>query len=96
MSLHRFSIRFQKNCFGGAAAERFDAHGAGAGESVDEERTFDRRAENIEKRFAQAVAGRPEFQQARAFQYAAAIFTSDHTHDLIPLKPDDSVCATPD
>ncbi len=95
MSLHGFSVGLDEDRFRGAAAEGFDADGSSAGENVDKERIRDRGAENVEKRFTQAVAGGAEFQQARAFQYAAPIFASDNTHRLILPRPDDTACATP-
>ena len=57
---------FNEDGFCCAAAEGFDAHGAGAGENVDEARAFDRGAQNVEERFAKAVAGGTERESFEA------------------------------
>ena len=43
---------FDEGYVGGAAAEGFDADGAGAGENVEEARAYDAGAENVEERFS--------------------------------------------
>src|SRR5271154_3964158 len=47
-----------------AAADGFDAHGAGSGEEVDEEGVRNGRAEDVEEGFAQAIAGGAEALRA--------------------------------
>ena len=73
-------VIFDEGYLGGAPAEGFDAHGAGAGEYVEEARACDRGAEDVEERFAQAVAGGTESEAFQALQYAAAIFAGDDAH----------------
>jgi hypothetical protein len=65
-----------------AAANRFDADGAGAGEKIDEERVVHRGAEDVEQGFAQTIAGGADFEIARSFQKTAAIFACDDAHDM--------------
>ena len=71
---------FDEGHVGGAAAERFDADGASAGEDVKEARANDTRAEDVEERFAKAVAGRAKREPLQALQDAAAIFAGDDSH----------------
>jgi len=73
-------VVFDEGYVGGAAAEGFDAYGAGTGEDVDEARPYDSGAEDVEERFAQAVAGGTESESFQAFEDAAAIFAGDDTH----------------
>ena len=53
-------VVFDEHDFEGAAAESFDADGAGAGEDVEETRAGDVGAEDVEESFAEAVAGGAE------------------------------------
>ena len=62
-----FGARFDEDCFARAAADGFDAYGAGSGEEVNEEGIFYGRAENVEEGFAQAIAGGAKALRARAF-----------------------------
>lgn len=71
---------FDEGYVGGAAAEGFDANGAGASEDVEEAGAYDAWAEDIEKRFAEAVAGGTESEAFQAFEDAAAIFAGDDAH----------------
>ena len=71
---------FDEDDFRCSAAERFDADGSGARINIDESGAFDGRSNDVEKSFAQAVAGRTEFQPAETFQDAAAIFSRDDAH----------------
>ena len=59
--------RFDENCFARAAADGFDSHGSCSGEEINEKRIFDGRAEDVEERFAQAIAGGAEALRARTF-----------------------------
>jgi len=77
-----FGVRFDEDCFARAAADGFDAYGAGAGEQVHEEGVFECWAEDVEQGFTQAIAGGPEALCPGAFQRAAAIFSGDYTHGL--------------
>jgi len=53
-------VIFDKGYIRGAAAEGFDAYGACAGKDVEEAGAYNARAENVEERFAEAVAGGTE------------------------------------
>ena len=79
-----------------SAAERFDADRAGARVGVDEQRVHDRRAENVEERFTQAVARRAHAQLARALQMTAAVLAGDDSHVLILPSPARSAAASSD
>ncbi len=70
----------RKATSGGAAAEGFDAYGAGAGEDVEEARACDAGAKDVEERFAEAVAGGTEREAFQALEDAAAIFAGDDAH----------------
>lgn len=72
---------FDKGCVDRAAAEGFDADGAGAGEDVEEARASDGGAEDVEECFAEAVAGGTEGEAFEAFEDAAAIFAGDDAHE---------------
>src|SRR4249920_2306397 len=61
-------VVFDEGYVGGAAAEGFDADGAGAGEDIEEARAYNPGAEDIEKRFAQAVAGGTKSEAFEALQ----------------------------
>jgi len=74
-------VIFEEGYVGGAAAEGFDADGAGAGENVEEARARYGGAENVEERFAQAVAGGTESEAFQALQDTAAIFSGDDAHE---------------
>jgi len=73
-------VIFDEGYVGGAAAEGFDADGAGAGEDVEEARACYGGAEDVEERFAQAVAGGTESEALQALQDTAAVFASDDAH----------------
>src|SRR5258708_1888923 len=55
-----FRMMFHEGDKCGAATDGFDTDGAGAGEKIEEAGAVDTRAENIEKGFAEHVAGRTE------------------------------------
>ena len=61
-------VGFDENCFARAAADGFDANGAGSGEEVNEQRVLERGAEDVEEGFAQAIAGGAKAKRARTFQ----------------------------
>ncbi len=71
---------FDEGHVSSAAAEGFDADGTGAGKDVEEARAYHARAEDVEKRFAQAIAGRTESEAFQAFEDAATIFAGDDAH----------------
>jgi len=73
-------VIFDEGNVGGAAAESFNADGAGAGEDVEKARADNAGAEDIEKRFAQAVAGGTKSEPLQALQDTAAIFAGDDAH----------------
>src|SRR5690348_5220396 len=74
-------VLFEEDDFLRAAAECFDADGAGSREDVQEARAFDHRAEDVEESFAEAVAGGPEFASPERFDLAAAELSGDDAHD---------------
>jgi len=76
-------VVFDEDDFEGAAAEGFDANGAGASEDVEEARAGDVGAEDVEESFAKAVTGRAEGVALEAFEDAAAIFAGDDAHSLL-------------
>src|ERR1700689_5067292 len=76
-------IAVNEENFARASADGFDSDCASAGVQVDEERVFDGRAENVEERFAQAVAGGADAQEPWSSQLAAAVFSGDYAHDLV-------------
>ena len=53
----RRRVLLHKNCFACAAAERFNADGASACEQIEKAGAADEIREDIEERFAKAVAG---------------------------------------
>jgi hypothetical protein len=59
-------VIFDEGYVGGAAAEGFNAYGASAGEDVKEARAYNARTEDVEERFAKAVAGGTEGEAFRA------------------------------
>jgi hypothetical protein len=70
-----------------AARQRFEAEGAGAGKDVEHARPLAGRAvgeatvgENVEQRFARAVAGRAHGAALRRRQGSAAVLTADDPH----------------
>ena len=71
---------FDEGYVGGAAAEGFDSDGAGAGEDIEEAGADYARAEDVEKRFAEAVAGGTKREAFQALEDAAAVFAGDDTH----------------
>jgi len=73
-------VIFDEGYVGGAAAEGFDADGAGAGEDVEEAGADYAGTEDVEERFAKAVAGGTEGEAFEAFEDAAAVFAGDDAH----------------
>ena len=71
---------FDEDYFCCAAACGFDTDGAGAGEDVEETRTGDVGTEDVEKGFAEAVAGGTEGVAFEGFKDAAAVFACDDAH----------------
>lgn len=71
---------FEKGYVGSAAAESFDADGTGTGEDVEEAGAYYAGTEDVEERFAQAVAGGTESEAFEAFEDAAAVFAGDDAH----------------
>ncbi len=79
--LDRGRVGFYEDRFFRAAADGFNADCSGTGVEVDEKRVLDRRAQNIEKRFAQAIAGGAQAQFPRAFEQPASKCSGDHAHE---------------
>jgi len=73
-------VIFEEGYVGSAAAESFDADGTGTGEDVEEAGAYYAGTEDIEERFAQAVAGGTESEAFEAFEDAAAVFAGDDAH----------------
>jgi len=73
-------VIFDEGYVGGAAAEGFNAYGAGAGEDVEEARAYYTWAEDVEERFTQSVAGGTKSEAFEALEDAAAIFSGDYAH----------------
>jgi hypothetical protein len=80
---------FDEDGFRGAAAEGFDAYGTSAGEDIHEARAYDTGAQNVEERFAEAIARGTKGKAFEAFQDAAAIFTGDDAHGSTIPEVDD-------
>ncbi len=74
-------VIFNEGNVSGAAAESFNANGAGSGEDVEEARADYAGAENVEESLAQAVAGRTKREALQALQDTAAIFAGDDAHE---------------
>jgi len=73
-------VIFDEGYVGGTAAEGFDADGTGAGEDVEEAGAYYAGTEDVEERFAQAVAGGTEGETFETFEDAAAVFAGDDAH----------------
>ena len=71
---------FDEHDFSSTAAERFDADGASAGEEVEEAAAGDAFSQDVEKRFAEAIAGRAKGKALEAFKLAAAKCSGDDAH----------------
>ena len=65
-----------------AAAECFNANGAGSGEEVAKDGAFNARSEHVEKRLPQPVAGRPGFYSLGTDQQMGAKFSCYHAHGI--------------
>jgi len=63
-----------------APAKRFDADGARARIEIHKRGAFHGRAQNIEQRFPQAIARRPQQLPLQAAQRPAPVFSGDHSH----------------
>src|ERR1700674_169931 len=86
---------FDEDDFRGAAAERFDAHRACPRKNIEESRPSDCRTEHIEKSLAQTIAGGTQSKAFEAFQDAAAIGSSDDTHEIAILQTQDGELNSP-
>jgi hypothetical protein len=74
-------LRFDERSVTRAAAEGFDGDGSGARAHIDEKRIVHGGAEDVEKSFAQTIAGGAHFQPARAYEWTAAKCSGDDAHD---------------
>ena len=72
---------FDENRQTRAPADGLDADRARARVQIYEERILDRRAENVEKSFAQTVARGPQAQLAGSLELTAAVCSGNHAHD---------------
>ncbi len=63
-----------------AAAEGFNADGAGAGEEVEEVGAWDSGGENVEEGFAEAVARGAEVGRIEGFELTRAVSAGDDAH----------------
>jgi len=73
---------FDEHDFSCAAAKRFDAHGPGAREDVEEAASGNVFSQDIEKCFAKAVAGGAKGQALEAFELAAAKHSGNDAHGV--------------
>jgi hypothetical protein len=73
-------VVFDEDGFEGAAAEGFDANGAGAGEDIEETGARDVGTKDVKEGFAKTVAGGAEGVAFEGFEDAAAIFAGDDAH----------------
>lgn len=76
-------VIFDECCVSGAATQGFYADGAGAGEDIEEARAGNSRAKDVEKSFAQAIAGGTHGETLEGLEDAAAMSSSDYAHDFI-------------
>jgi len=67
--------------FGGAAAEGFNADGAGSGKKIDESRAGYICGQHVEECFAQAVTCGPQSEALEALQDAASVDSGDDAHE---------------
>lgn len=87
------AIAFDEDDSPGAAGERLDAEGSGAGEEIKHSQIVDR-SEYREQCFTNLVGGRPRGTALRTDQAAAFEFTGDYTHAQRKLslrRPEDLV-----
>jgi hypothetical protein len=73
-------VVFDEDYFCRAATDRFDAYSAGAGKDVEEAGAADVGTEDVEERFAEAIAGGAEGVALQGFEDAAAVFAGDYAH----------------
>ena len=73
---------FDEHDFSGTAAERFNADGASAGEDVEEAAARDAFGQDIEERFAEAVARGAKGKALEALKLAAAKSSGDDAHGV--------------
>ena len=70
-----------------AAAERFNAHRAGAGVGIQENGAGDARRQDIEQRFAQAVGRGTRGRAGNAPQSPRTEFAGDDAHQPTVTRP---------
>jgi hypothetical protein len=75
-------IFYEEDVFG-AAAQGFNADGAGAGEKIEEAGARDSGGENVEKGFAEPVAGGAEVGGVEGFELARAVQAGDDAHERL-------------
>jgi len=75
-----FGLAFGKPDEVCAAAEGLDADGAGAGVEVGELGAFDTGREDVEERFAEAIAGGTGFEAFGGLEDSGAEFSGDDAH----------------
>ena len=74
-------IAVDEENFASATADGFNSDGAGAGVKIDEQGLLDGRAEDVEERFSETIAGGTDLEGVWSFQAAAAIFSGDDSHE---------------
>src|SRR5580704_9804664 len=72
-----WGVIFDEDDFRCAAAQGFDAHGAGASEDIDEAGTVHRVAQNIEQSLTQTIGGGAKGLAFQTFQDTAAVGAGD-------------------
>jgi hypothetical protein len=85
----RWTVLLHKYRFACAAAQRFDSNRTGAGEQIEETRTQNAIGNDIEKCFAQPVAGGPKRVALQAFELTAAKCSGNHSHGVGSLISSD-------
>src|SRR5260370_30568676 len=76
-----WGVIFDEDDFGGAAAEGFDADGAGSGEEIDEAGAGNVGGQHVEERFAEAVAGGAQGEAFEALEDTASVGSGDDAHE---------------
>src|SRR5260370_31259278 len=78
----------------GAPAQRLDAHGAGPGVRVGEDRSRDAGRQHVEQRLAQAIRRRAHVETRKALERTAAELTTNDAHmDTACLRTRLSICS---
>src|SRR3990170_224399 len=95
-ALARRTVVFEEVAPFGAAAQSFQAHRARAGVAVGHHRARHRRAQHVEERFAQAVAGGSGVRAAQGLELAALVASRDDAHETASGHLGQAVAALPE